>query len=126
MSERRITVKNESNLPEVGVEVNLQIVDGKIEAVTVGEGENAIRIVKGNGYNEELKITKIDPGKEVDKWFITGKLLGLTDYEDGPFDEEYKAQNALEALLHEKHINGDHGLEVEKREITEYSDKIGG
>lgn len=81
MSTRMVTCKTVDDVPVSGV--SFQVVDGNIEAVIVEDDSgNSIRIVKGSDYSSALKVLRDSPLIEVEKWYVTGKLLGLTDFEE--------------------------------------------
>ena len=78
--DRMITVKTSAELPKSFVDkVSLQVVDNKVEAVIVQIGEDSIRIVKGDSYGNTLKVLKLQPQKEVVRYKLIGKFLGMAD-----------------------------------------------
>lgn len=119
---RMQTVKNESELPDVGVSIQLIVSDNKIESVIIGECEEAITITRGSQYSDDLKILKPQAQKFKTVFVVKGRLLGLSDYESEPFDEEYKATSHLCSLI-DKH--GDmEGLSVHSQEVGYYEGSI--
>lgn len=121
---RYVKVESESELPDLGVDIHLQIVDNKVEALQVGNGDNLIRVV-GEHYGDGLKVLKLESGEEVTKYQVAGDLLGLSYYSSDPFDEIYQAENHRIKLCNDKGISVEEsGLEVVPVEVIIYNEKI--
>lgn len=83
MTDRFITVKNQSDLPEsIKPLVSFQLADNNIEAVVIKVGEDFIRVVKNGTYSETLKVLTKQPMKSVTKWRLSGKFLDIVDVDE--------------------------------------------
>jgi len=71
--------------------LDLQVTDGKIEAVTVKHGDEVLRIVRGETYSNDLKLLKQEPMIEVTKYRLTGVLGGDVPLIPEEFDDEADA-----------------------------------
>ena len=92
MTERYITVKDQTDLPaSIKPLVSFQMMGNNVEAVVVKVGEDFIRIVKNGSYSETLKVLKSQPLKEVTKYKLSGLFMGLTQVEE-EFDTEAEAE----------------------------------
>lgn len=92
------TVKKDSeiNIPGVRVEVDRQ--DGGVRAITIfdcGYG-TLLRVASQSGYtNLDLMIP--EPPKMVEKFHVTGTVLGLAFEED--YDTEYQAKDRIADVI---------------------------
>lgn len=114
---RMVTCKNEEDVPVKGV--SFQVMDGKIEAVIVtDEDGNSVRIVKSSDYASTLKVLKQAPQIAVEKWFVTGKLLGVADFEQ-EVESEYDGDKRIQEIMEDKDIWDKEklGLTVESRTV---------
>jgi hypothetical protein len=83
---RRVNIAKQSDMPDVGVPVVLQIVDGKIEAVVIGD----LQITKASEYATNLKITKSEPPKTRPVYFVEGTNNGF-EIKPVRFEDKYDA-----------------------------------
>lgn len=91
--DRMITVKTSFDLPKsLADKVTLQVIDDRVEAVVVQIGEEFIRIVKGDAYSNNLKVLKLQPKKEVTRYKLIGKFLGMADVCE-VFEDKHSADN---------------------------------
>lgn len=126
-STRQQVVKTETELLEMdlGVPVTLQTINGNIEAVIVGEGENQIRITKSQDYGKDLRITRPQQAKTREVWYVKGDLLGLAAYKSDPFKVEYEAHDFLTELRNKNGLDQTKYLEVVMEEEQYFEDNIG-
>lgn len=114
------SVKDISALPSSLKEiVGFQVVDNKIEAITVNYNGESIRIVVEGTYSTSLKVLKEQEKQKVSKYNLRGKYAGLVEV-DEIFDSLYDAQNRLSEFEHTSGYNPT-GLEIV--EITVLVDK---
>ena len=89
------SVKDVSALPSSLKEiVCFQVVDNKIEAITVNYNGESIRIVVEGTYSTNLKVLKEQEKQKVSKYNLKGKYAGLVEV-DEIFDSLHDAQNRL-------------------------------
>lgn len=119
---RNVSINSESELPDLDVPVHFQITDNKIEAVTVGGGDNQIRITFKDTYSQTLKVTKPQQAKEKTVFVVEGKLLGVSDFCSCEFSSEFDAKNYL-LDLESKH-GSDIGLKVIGKQALYFDDSI--
>lgn len=114
---RMIKVDNQRDLPDLGVKVDLQIVDNKVEAVVItGQGGDVVRICVGCSYSNSIKILVEQPLEDKEVWVVEGRLLGLIDYTSEEFEEEYSAKDHLNAIERKHNLYGeDLGVAVVKK-----------
>lgn len=132
MSERMVKLKNESDIPDLGVGVSLQVVNGNIEAIVIKSlsDDTYIRIAKTDSYSTTLSILKPQGKTEKKIHVVKGKLLGLVDYrEEFHEGDDYKRSEAanahLRAIKEDKNIWDDSlGLEVVEESVYVFEDKI--
>lgn len=102
-------IKKESDLPDLGValgvDIKLQVVDDKIEAVIVTNLATSqfIRIVKEDAYGSSLKILTEQPKVEQEVWYVEGDLLGLSPYKLRCKDK-YDADSKLSDIMEQQGI----------------------
>jgi hypothetical protein len=88
--------------------LDLQVVDGNIEAITIRlgeEGQHEIRIVASNSYSNYLKILT-EEFEETTRYKLHGSFMGMVDvYET--FNDEYGATKRF----HEYLVKADHDEE---------------
>lgn len=91
-------VTKQTDLPELGITITLQVVDNKVEAVTIGEGDISIRIVSGGSYSNELKVLKPESKQAKTVFVVSGKLLGISDVRE-EFDDKHDADARLSKIM---------------------------
>lgn len=80
---RMIKATTQEQTTLTGVKVEQQIVDGKVEAITITDVDGKqIRIVKSSEYGTELKILIEEPKEYVTLWdvYVEGSDGGVTKY----------------------------------------------
>lgn len=76
--QRLTKIGSEKDINLSGVDISLQVVDKKIEAVVVQDlNGNFVRIVKSSAYGEELLIYIQEPLEEVDHVYVVGSALDV-------------------------------------------------
>ena len=99
--------------------VGFQVVDNKIEAITVNYNGESIRIVVEGTYSTSLKVLKEQEKQKVSKYNLRGKYVGLVEV-DEVFDSFCDAKNRLSEFEQTSGYNPT-GLEIV--EITVLVDK---
>lgn len=112
-------VTKESDLPDVGVAISFQVADNKVEAVIIGEGDNAVRITKVSEYSTELKVLRKELPKVKTMYELRARLANGMTIEPTQYDRESEATCACQELLNEGHC-----AEVVPVQLEYYEDKI--
>lgn len=121
---RVISIKKVSDLPvEFKDIVSLQIVDNKIEAVTLKVEGKEFRVTAAGTYTNDLKILVPQPQIEIEKY----KLVGTLNIEDNlPFTPEiFDSKSKVEERLSQirgKYYDSDLQIETLKEYVDE--DKV--
>lgn len=126
---RMVKVTKESELNFMDVKVSLQVVDGKIEAVTIHDGFESIRIVQDGTYSQALKVLRSESKVARKHVFIRGDVLGVEINKDmGEDSHEVReaARGELASMLSQLSYElYEEPLEIVEEEVLVWSDKIG-
>lgn len=86
--------KRVNDASELGVfkdVVDLQVVDNKIEAITLKHNGEELRIVRGETYSNDLKMMMQEPMVEVTKYRLSGTVGGMMPIVAEEFADENSA-----------------------------------
>lgn len=111
---RLVKVKEASKVELIGVEVDFQVVDNNVEAVTITDIEgNSIRICKSESYGTNLSVMIPQPQVEEEHVFVVGTLVDIEVSKDfgvsGDYDNE-TAATEYACQLNGSYMNGPVGV----------------
>lgn len=120
---RFVTIKDESGIPEKlkGI-LSFQVSDGNVEAVVVKINDQFVRIVKSETYSTTLKVLTQAPKKQVEKWLLSGKYMGMVDVSE-LYDDHVVANERLAEYQEKSHWT-DNNLEVKSVFVEEDETKL--
>lgn len=84
---------HEIDIPGVDIEF-ITVNSAILEVIIRGPGTFA-KILRGESYNKSLEVLIPEPPKEVDRWVLAGKFIGITDVME-IFESEREAKDRLE------------------------------
>ncbi len=98
---RLVSVKSVLDLPECFTSlVSFQIINDKIEAIILTNGNESIRICADGTYSNNLKVLKPQPKKEIQKWRIVGKIDDTIPMQPEVFNDEFTATERQRELTY--------------------------
>ena len=98
------TVKKTSDVRLEGVSVDFEIHDKGIRSIVIADrAGNLVKIMRGESYNETLRVLVPEQPKPVKVHVLAGKLLGITPFRE-EFEQQYEADSRLSAIKSETGI----------------------
>jgi len=109
------SVKTAAELGLVGVNVELTVVDGSVQAVTLRDRAGHLAVIRAaDSYSKAITILVPAPPETAKRHMVTGTACGLTV--DEPFETAYEATERLREL--ERAVGGGTNLRVEERDVV--------
>lgn len=109
------TVKKHSEIVLAGIAIEMHVKDGQTTGLTLTDANGSLVTVSRDTYGIGIDVLVPAPPKMVDRWRVSGKVLGLAVSED--FEGEYEAGARLDALA--CGTGEGEGLKITKVEVPE-------
>lgn len=110
---RLIKVKDSNDLGVFKDIIDIQVVDGNIEAVTINKDGKELRITSAGSYTNAIKLLVEEPKQERKMFRVKGYYMGMNTVPK-EFDDEYEAKQYIIEMNGKLPYGEEHSLEVEE------------
>lgn len=120
---RLAKIKDQSDLGVFKDVIDMQVVDGGVEAIVIKLFGQELRVVSENSYSNFVKLLREEPKEEKKMFRVSGSYMGL-EVVPKEFDSEYDANYYIIEMNGKLPYGEEHTLEVQPFSVFVESTKI--